>query len=65
MTEFYTRSDGKTKVRIADMAIHHAEPALAKLLREREDDSRDAEIATLSAHVASLTEEALEAGVSE
>lgn len=64
MTEFYNRSNG-TRARIADMPIFHAEPALAKLVREREDDSRDDEIASLTKRVAELTEEALEAGVSE
>lgn len=64
MTEFYNRSNG-TRARIADMPIFHAEPALAKLVREREDDSRDDEIESLSAHIAAATEAELESEASQ
>lgn len=45
---------------IADMPLPYANNALLKLQRERQDDSRDAEIEALAAHVTRLSEEAAE-----
>jgi hypothetical protein len=49
----YTRSDGTT-VPIAEMNPHHLGSALAKLKRDRTDDSRDTEIAAMSARLAEI-----------
>jgi hypothetical protein len=42
----------KGPVLISDMATPHLRSAHAKLVRERLDDSRDAEIATMADHLA-------------
>lgn len=52
----YTRGNGQQRL-IADMPLHLLEPALAKLKRERIDDSRDAEIAAMDARVAEIIRE--------
>lgn len=58
MTLTYQSSKG-SKV-IADMPLPYAQNALAKLMRERVDASRDAEIEAIAAHVARLSEEVAE-----
>lgn len=55
MTTHYQSSKGP--VEIATMPLRYASNALAKLQREREDDSRDIEIGALSAHVERLQSE--------
>lgn len=55
MTAIYNSSKGP--VEISTMPLRYAQNALGKPQREREDDSRDAEIEALSAHVAKLQEE--------
>lgn len=55
-------ASSKGPMEIASMPGRYASNALAKLQRDRMDDSRDAEIDALSAHVAALAEAALEAG---
>jgi hypothetical protein len=44
-------SDSRGPVEIASMRYEHAKNALAKLERERRDDTRDGEIAALRAHI--------------
>lgn len=58
MTTIYNSSKGP--VEIGSMPLRYATNALHKLQREREDDSRDAEIEALQAHVTKLSEEHLE-----
>lgn len=58
MTTTYNSSKGP--VEIATMPLRYATNALMKLQRDREDESRDAEIAALQAHVTKLSEEYLE-----
>lgn len=58
MTAIYNSSKGP--VEIAGMPLRYATNALMKLQREREDDSRDAEIEALQAHVTRLSEEYVE-----
>lgn len=53
-------SGSRGLVEIATMPLPYASNALAKLQREREDASRDPEIAALSAHVSRLQEEIAE-----
>lgn len=57
MTATHYNSSSKGLVEIASMNLRHAENALNSLQRNREDDSRDAEIQALQAHVAKLHEE--------
>lgn len=63
MTTIYNSSTGP-KV-IADMNPHNLAAAHAKLLRDREDDSRDAEIEALGARLAALSEEEAEQAVGQ
>jgi hypothetical protein len=56
MTTHYTRSNG-AQVEIASMIYHHLVSAHAKLVRERVDDSRDAEIEAMAARIAELDAE--------
>lgn len=63
MTTIYNSSTGP-KV-IAEMNPHNLAAAHAKLLRDRADDSRDAEIEALGARLAELAEEEAEEQVSE
>ena len=56
MTTHYTRSNGE-QVAIATMPHFKLRPALAKLVRERADDSRDAEIAAMTERLALLDAE--------
>lgn len=58
MTTRYNGSKGP--IEIAGMPLRYAANALDKLQRDREDDSRDAEISALSGHVAKLSEEMAE-----
>lgn len=58
MTTHYNGSKGP--IEIGTMPLRYASNALGKLQRERLDDSRDAEIEALSAHVAKLSEEMAE-----
>lgn len=58
MATHYLGSRGP--VEIAAMPLRYAGNALDKLRREREDDSRDAEIDALAGHVAKLSEEMAE-----
>lgn len=55
MTTHYQSSSGPKE--IATMNPHNLAAAHAKLLREREDDSRDAEIEAMGARLAVLAEE--------
>lgn len=55
MTTHYIGSKGP--VEITAMAYHHLVSAHAKLVRERLDDSRDAEIQAMAAHIAVLDAE--------
>jgi len=50
---------------IASMPLPYAQNALSKLQREREDDSRDAEIDALAAHIAAAAEAELESEASQ
>lgn len=52
MTTHYNGSKGPRL--IADMLYPHALNARDKLVRERADDSRDAEIQALDAHIAAI-----------
>lgn len=54
MTTTYNSSKGP--VEIATMHPAHLASAHAKLVREREDDSRDAEIGAMAARLAELSE---------
>jgi hypothetical protein len=47
-------SDSRGPVEIASMRYEHAKNALAKLERERRDNSRDGEIMALRAHVEAI-----------
>lgn len=60
MTEHYNGSRGPME--IASMPVPYAQNALAKLQRERTDDSRDAEIQALSDYIAAQVEAEQEAG---
>lgn len=55
MTTHYASSKGPME--IASMPLRYAQNALAKLQREREDDTRDAEIEALLAHVERVSAE--------
>lgn len=55
----------KGPVAIADMNVHHLASARDKLVRERKDDSRDAEIAAMSARLSAEAEAYAESQVSE
>lgn len=55
MTTHYNGSRGP--VEIASMLYPHLVNAHAKLLRERADDSRDAEISAMAARIAELEAE--------
>jgi hypothetical protein len=55
MTTHYQGSRGP--VEIATMPFPHLENAYAKLVRERKDDSRDAEIAAMAARIEELNAE--------
>lgn len=57
MTATHYHSSSKGPVEISSMNLRHAENALGVLQRNRQDDSRDAEIEALSAHIAKLNEE--------
>lgn len=57
MTTTHYNSSSKGPIEIASMNLRHATNALYALQRNRQDDSRDAEIAALQAHVAKLSEE--------
>lgn len=57
MSATHYNSSSKGPVEIASMNLRHAENALGSLQRNRQDDSRDAEIEALSAHIAKLHEE--------
>lgn len=61
MTTHYHGSKGP--VEIASMNPHHLAAAHAKLLRERTDDSRDAEIAAMGEALAALVSEEAEQAV--
>lgn len=61
MTAHYNGSKGP--IPIASMNPHHLAAAHAKLLRERKDDSRDAEIEAMGAVLAALAEEEAEQAV--
>lgn len=56
MTTHYLNSKGQP-VEIKSMIYHHLVSAHAKLVRERVDDSRDAEIAAMAARIAELDAE--------
>lgn len=58
MVTHYNGSKGPME--IAAMPLRYANNALTKLRYMREDDSRDAEIEALAAHVAKLSEEMAE-----
>ncbi|RAK51627.1 hypothetical protein [Phenylobacterium soli] len=53
MTTHYN-SSSRGPVEIASMRYEHALNARDKLMRERSDDSRDAEIAALNDHIAGI-----------
>jgi hypothetical protein len=55
MTTHYQSSKGTLE--IASMPLRYAQNASDKLKRDRRDDSRDAEIAALDAHIARVSEE--------
>jgi hypothetical protein len=61
MTSHYNGSRGA--VEIASMNPHHLAAAHAKLVRERADDSRDAEIGAMGAVLADLAEQEAEQAV--
>lgn len=63
MITHYQSSKGPME--IASMPVRYAQNALAKLQREREDDSRDGEIKALSDHIAAAVEAEAEAAVSQ
>lgn len=54
MTATHYHSASRGPVEISSMRYEHALNARDKLARERTDDSRDAEIAALNAHIASI-----------
>jgi len=63
MTVQYQGSRGPME--IASMPLPYAQNALAKLQREREDGTRDAEIEALAAHIAAAAEAELESETSQ
>lgn len=63
MTVKYQGSRGPME--IASMPLPYAQNALSKLQREREDDTRDAEIEALAAHIAAAAEAELESEASQ
>ncbi|MGA0604918.1 hypothetical protein ACO2Q0_02875 [Phenylobacterium sp. VNQ135] len=60
MTATHYNSSSKGPVEISSMNLRHATNALFALQRNRQDDSRDAEIEALQAHVTKLSEEAVQ-----